>query len=325
MRANEFITERFSYQEYLPKLKRLISDTFYDVVGDEDNPDPVSKVNAFFYELQNRIDDDILAPLIKKNPLVINNVPIRHLTVSFRPKFTGQVGRLNIGSMSAKAQQHLNKYYPGVQRAAAGVDTTAKYIKSHVDFTGEAEYGIDQETKNAIININIHGTELANMLFQAENSAIATAALGSLTSGIIGKLFHEIKHFMQSTKVIGKFGYNAQVNKFYTGDPKKIDKNKHYEKTKSGYWLNTDEMDAWAANAAADINNVFGKDKQAIVDYMNATAQGQAYLHNGVPVNTTLNTYRSQIFNPRYQMNTDRQVVWRRFVKDVYKDLQMHG
>ena len=322
MRANEFLAERLDYSAYIPVLHRLISDIFNQVVTDEYSHDAKSKVNTFFYELQELIDTKILTPLLKKNPIVIEQVPIRFITVSFKPTFTSDMGKMSMGSVSANVQRSLKKQYPDAPLPKGGTDTIAQYIKSHLDFTGEAEFNFDPETKNAIIRIDVRGSEVANYLFNSDNTAIATASLKTLTSNIAGKLFHEIKHFIQGTKVTKNFGFNAQVNKFYTGNPKKIDKNKHYATTKSGYWLNSNEMDSWAANAAAEINNIFGHDVDAINQYMNIASKGQTTSYNNVPVNTSLNHYYSQIFNPRYKVNTDRQTLWRKFIKDVYKDLQ---
>ena len=327
MKVSEILKEDFDYSQYIPVLKKLITDTFYETLRDEDYDDPKSKVNAFFYSLQDKIDDHVMKPLLKANPIVINQVPIRFLTVSFKPSFDGQVGKMSLGSMSALTQKAMRQRYPGQPLPQAGAKTVAQYIKSHTDFTGEADFHFNSETKNALINIGIHGSEVANYLFNVDEQQIADASLKTLTSGITGKLFHEVKHFIQNTKVAKNMGYNAQVNKFFTGPANATaqQKNKHYTNTKSGYWLNTDEMDAWAANAAAEISNAFGGDKPAMNQYMNNVSAGHTTTHNGVPVSTSMDHYRREIFNPRYNMNTDRQTVWRRFVKDVYKDLQLHG
>ena len=233
-----------------------------------------------------------------------------------------------MGSMSAMVQKSLRNRYPGHQLPKGGADTIAQYIRSHSDFTGEGEFSIDTDSKNAFIKIDIHGSEVANYLFNADNQLIADASLKTLGNNILGKLMHEIKHFIQNSKVSKNLGHNAQVNKFYTGDPAKLtpqQKNKKYTTTQSGYWLNADEMDAWAANVAAEIKNVFGNDTHAMNQYMNNASKNQITYHNNVPVNTSLNHYRNQIFNPKYRVNVDRNKLWHRFIKDVYKDLQLHG
>ena len=100
--------------------------------------------------------------------------------------------------------------------------------------------------------------------------------------------------------------------------------NKHYATSDSGYWLNADEMDSWAANAASEINSIFGNDLASRNQYMQAVMSGQPFNYHGAPVDTTLNTYRTKIFDKRRKVNVDRNQLWRKFVKDVYKNVQMY-
>jgi hypothetical protein len=131
---------------------------------------------------------------------------------------------------------------------------------------------------------------------------------------------------MQDVKLSKAGLANKYVNKHYTGSPKASAsaKKRSYEKTNTGYWLNSKEMDAWAANIAAEMSNIFGKDVQGMTDYLNAAAQGSTSVYKGVPVNTTLNSYHQMVFNPRNRMNTDPTTVWQKFIKTIYKDLAMH-
>jgi hypothetical protein len=324
MRAKEFLSERFDYSGYIPILSRLVTDIFYATSAADEYDSPAAKVNAFLYELQEEIDDKILTPLLKDNPIVDRGVQIRSLTISFKPTFDSAMGSLNMGKMSSSVQRTLRKQYPANPLPPAGPTTVAQFLKSHIDFTKEADFHVSPDARSAIINIGMRGSEIANYIFLAEDGAIATAGLKTLSSGIAGKLFHELKHFMQTTKVSKKVGTDVDVNRYYTGNPKTMNKVHHYNNTKSGYWLNSDELDSWAANAAAELHNVFGTDVQAMTDYLNATSIGQTINYNGVPVKTTMDSYYQQVFNPRYKMNTPRQDVWRKFVKNVYKDVQMY-
>jgi hypothetical protein len=226
----------------------------------------------------------------------------------------------------------LKTKYPK-QNFAASSDTTANYIRSHTSFTGEAEFSYEADTRNGLIKMDVYGASIANYVFISDDTKVITASLDQLTNNIIGGIIHEIKHYIQSTKVAKNLGYNAQVNRFYTGDPKKLSdpqsgavlKNKKYSTTKGGYWLNADEMNSWSANAAAEINSIFGADKQAIAQYMNAVMAGKQFNYKNTPVDTSLNHYRKMIFDKRHHVNVDRDSLWRKFVKDVYKDVQMYN
>jgi hypothetical protein len=322
MRATEFIAERLDYQAYVSPLKNIITNAFYDVVADDEYDDVESKINDFFYRLQEMIDSKVLAPMLKANPMVYNGVQIRSLTVSFEPMYTTPVGKTNLGAVSANVQRAIRSRYPGVS-VPANAKTNAQYLKSHLDFTKEATFHVDASAKSAIINIEIHAGEVASHLFNSEQPEMATASLSTLTYNIIGKIMHEVKHFVQTTKVAAKGKAGQYLNRHFTGDPHATQQQKRtsYEKTNSGYWLNTDEMDAFAANAAAELANIFGRDTAGIHNYLNAVSKGQTIVYNGVPVNTTMNGYYAQVFNKRYKVNTDRNEIWKRYIKNVYKDL----
>lgn len=332
MRANEFITERFDYSKYLPILRRIIKNTFHSINSDEDLYDPVSKVNQFFYDLQDDIDSHILAPLLKENPITIEGSKVNHLFMSFKVNFAEKVpagGRLDVNALNSQVANTLQQKY-SKQRFEPSTDLTVSFLKSMTSFVGEATFGYEEDTHNGLINMDVRGEMVANFAFMAEDSKIVTASLELLTNDIIGKLMHEIKHYIQSSKVAKNLGYHAQVNRFYTGDPKKLShpetgghyKNKMYD-TDTGYWLNADEMNSWATNAAAEINSVFGNDVNAKNQYMNAVMSGKPFNYNGAPVDTTLNTYRAKIFDKRRKVNVDRNTLWRKFIKDVYHDVQL--
>jgi hypothetical protein len=203
-----------------------------------------------------------------------------------------------------------------------------------MDFTQMARFYVHPEAKSGIINIEIRASHLGSFLFLSDNSALVTSALQTLTSNIMGKIFHEVKHFMQATKTAKSKETDprkrADLNRYYTGDYKTMDKQAHYNATRAngelgdGYWLNADEMDSFAANAAAEINNIFGNDVAAINNYLNAASRGQTIMHNGIPVHTTVGHIYRELYNPDNQMNTDRTVVWKKFMKNVFKDVQMY-
>ncbi len=331
MRATEFITERFDYSKYLPILKRIIKNTFYSINADEDFYDPKSKVNQFFYDLQHDIDEQILKPLLKENPIVIDGHKVNHLIMSFKVKFEGgNIGTLNVDSLNQQVASTLQQKHPK-QKFEPSTDLTVSYLKSNTSFVGEATFGYEEDTNNGIINMDVRGSMVAVYAFASDDTKIVSASLDLMTNDIIGKLMHEIKHYIQSSKVAKNFGYNAQVNRFYTGDVKKLTnpqtgghyKNQLYDKSDSGYWLNANEMNSWATNAAAEINSVFGNDVAAKSQYMNAVMSGKPYSYRGAPVDTTLNTYRAKIFDKRRHVNVDRNTLWRKFIKDVYHDVQL--
>lgn len=335
MRATEFLTERFDYTKYINPLSRLITDTFYEVVADEDYDDTEAKINEFLYRLEPVIDKKILAPLLKENPIVYDGVKVVSLTISFETIWSGKpMAPPNMGALSAGVQRSLRQTYPGVAMPRASNDVTAQHLKTNMDFTQLARFYVHPEAKSGIINIEIRASHLGSFLFLSDNSALVTSALQTLTSNIMGKIFHEVKHFMQATKTAKSTETDprkrADLNRYYTGDYKTMDKQAHYNATRAngelgdGYWLNADEMDSFAANAAAEINNIFGNDVAAINNYLNAASRGQTIMHNGIPVHTTVGHIYRELYNPENQMNTDRTVVWKKFMKNVFKDVQMY-
>ncbi len=329
MRANEFITERFDYSKYLPVLNRIIKNTFHSINSDEDFYDATSKVNQFFYDMEHDIDALILAPLLKENPITINDNQVNRLLMSFKVEFGSKpmTGTPDVDSLNAHVASELGKMY-SKQRFQPSTDLTIRYLRSLTSFVGEAEFGYEAETHNGLITMDVRGTDIANLAFMSDDSKIVTASLDHLANDIIGKLMHEIKHYIQSTKVAKNMGYNAQVNKFYSGDKKKLAsgdyRNQYYATSDSGYWLNADEMDSWAANAASEINSIFGKDLGSRNQYMQAVMSGKPFTYHGAPVDTTLNTYRTKIFDKRRKVHVDRNQLWRKFVKDVYANVQMY-
>lgn len=324
MRATEILSERFDYQQYTGPLMRLVTDAYAQTREHGDIEDPKNMINDFLYELGEAIDEVILIPLLKSNPIVYEGVRIRSITVSFSPIFDKPMGAVKLGSISSEMQRYLRKTYPGNPLPTAGVPAITAYIKSHVNFTREARFRIDTDARSAIITIDIDGSQLANLMFLTQDPEIQKAALQTTSSGISGKLFHEIKHAMQSNKLAAKGKTDKEYNRFYTGNPKNMDKDHQYTQTKDGYWLNSEELDSWAANVASEIMNIFGEDTQGMVDYLNASSQGKTINYNGMPIDTTLAHYYREIFNPEYQMNTPRQEVWRKFIKNIYKDIQMY-
>jgi hypothetical protein len=328
MRANEFINEAFDYQPYLAPLKRVIQDTFYEVTSDDDIDDVDVQLTEFFYRLQQHMDDKILRPLLKANPLNYKGTDIKSLTVSFKLLHDEDsvIGQPNMGALTAAAQRTMRDRYKGFDRGAAGEKNTAEYQKSNQDFTGEASYYVDPGAKSAIVEIQIYAAEVGSFLFVNTNTPLITSSLNTLTHNIVGKLFHELKHFMQDVKLSKAGMADKYVNKHYTGSPNASAsaKKRSYEKTTPGYWLNSKEMDAWAANIASEISNIFGKDVAGMNNYMNAAAQGSTIVYNGVPVNTSMNSYHQLVFDKRNKMNTDPNTVWQKFIKMIYKDLQMH-
>ena len=328
MKVTEILVERLDYSKYLPLLKRIIKNTYHSVNSDEDLYDAQSKVNQFFYDIQDDIDSQILKPLLKENPITINGNKVNHLLMSFNVTYDDAIGRMDIDALHQQVAGTLNAKYPN-QQFAPSSDVTARYLRSHSAFTGEAEFSYEEETHNGLIKMDVRGSSVANYVFLSDDSKVLTASLDQLTSNIIGGIIHEVKHYIQSSKVAKNLGYNAQVNRFYTGDPKKLSadanlKNKQYNTTKGGYWLNADEMNSWSANAAAEINSVFGNDEASILQYMNAVMSGKQFNYNGVPVETSLNHYRKMIFDKRHTVNVNRDTLWKKFVKDVYKDVQLY-
>lgn len=321
MRATEFITERLDYGKYIPVIKSIVSKAFAEAQGDEYADNAAYKIKNFLYTVGQEIDKKVMDKVVKEFPMVVDGLPIVSLSLNFVPTFRDGPESLSMGTLSAHAQRKMKTQYPGAELGQAGVETTAKYIRSHVNFLGAGDFNVNYEAKSAIIKIDAYGYSLTHYLFNAPHTDLVNASLDTLTSNIMAIVFHEIKHYMQGVKTKT---HSQKLNRFYTGDPKKMDKQHHYSKTKSGYWLNAEEMSAWAANAAAQIVNVFGNDVQAMSDYIGLVAKGQTLNYNGVPVETALNVYQRQIFNKRYKMNTDRNVLWKKFLKDVYRDLQMH-
>jgi hypothetical protein len=328
MKASEILTERFDYSGYIPIVRNLVHDLFHKVQA-TDQPDPAQKVTHFLAVLQDAINKQVLAPIIADNSLVYNGVQIDTLQLTMLPTFDKPMGKMNLGSMSAKVQQGIRKGYPNAQMPKAGVATMSQYVKGHVSFIGEASFQVFPKTQSAAINMEINGSSMANYLFLMDAEAagsVVDAGLNTFASGLVGKLFHEVKHYMQNVKIASKphLDPTVDLNRYYTGDPKTMNRARKYTNTKSGYWLNSDEMDSWASDVAAQIVNIFGTDTQAMVDYLNAASTGQTTMHNNVPVKTDLGHYYRQVFNKRYKVNTPREDIWRKFIKNVYKDIQLH-
>jgi hypothetical protein len=317
MRLKEILSERLDYSKEIGILRKIVISVFDNVNTEQD--DPVAKATTFLYELQDKIDDQILSLILDKYPIILEDTEIKSLTVSFKPIAGPALRSPSVKQLAMNIRRGMNDKDLDVSDA----ELLTQYINGRVSFTKEAEFFVYTEAKSALIRVETFVNKLANFLFIVQDPQINRVALSVFTNDLIGQIFHEVKHHVQTNKIADKFGYDKQVNRFYTGNPKTMRKNQKYEKTKSGYWLNSNEMDAWSTNIAAEIHNIFGSDQQAAVQYMIAVGQNKPFRHKGVSVNTHLAHYRDEIFNPRYKMNTDRTVLWQKLLKDVYKNLQM--
>jgi hypothetical protein len=326
MKATEILSERFDYSGYIPALQKTIYDTFYQVKATEGTGQ--EKVAQFAQALQAAVSAQVVDPIAKAGNMVYNGTPITSIQFTIEPVFKGAVGKINVGSTSAKVQRSVKADYPYIEMPRAGIPTIAQYVKGNVHLIGKAYFQVHPKQQSAEIAMDIDGTNVANYMFLMDDQIageIVQSALSTFTNKFIGQLFHEIKHYMQLGKIAQKPHLDAskEYDRYYTGNPKTMDRAKHY-KNKSGYWLNSAELDSWAANVASEIVNIFGTDTQAMVAYLNAAGKGQTTIHQGLPVKTHLATYYNHIFNPRYKVNTPRQDIWRKFVKNVYKDIQLY-
>lgn len=326
MKASEILSERFDYSEYIPGLQKTISDLFYQVKATQGTG--AEKVAQFAQALEAAVSSQILDPIAKSTNMVYDSSPISTIQFNIEPVFKGAVGKINVGSTSAKVQRAIKADYPYIELPRAGIPTIAQYVKGNVSLVGKAHFKVHPKRQSAEIAMDINGTNVANYMFLMDDqiaSDIVQSALATFTNKFIGLLFHEVKHYMQLGKITQKPHLDAtkEYDRYYTGNPKTMDRAKQY-KTKSGYWLNSAEMDSWAANVASEIVNIFGTDTQAMVDYLNASSKGQTTIHQGLPVKTHLATYYKHIFNPRYKVNVPRDELWRKFIKNVYKDIQLH-
>ena len=324
MRAKEFITERFNYAEYIPAMHWIIQDTFDKVTQADEYDDYEAKINDFFFQVENSVNQYILKPFLEANPITEDGVEIKTLTLSFAPTFKKPIGKINVAKTSAKIHKAIQNKFPGDGSFKPGIQGIAKYVKNHMDFTGECSYDIDTDAKAAMIEIPINGTEIGNFLFANEHSEIVTASLHSLKYKVTGMFMHELKHFLVNRKVTNKFGQDSQVNRFYVGDYKTMDKNEEYGKGGPAYWLNADELSSHAANIAAELYAVFGDNKNALMAYLNAVSGGSYISYDGMPVNSALKHYHHQIFTPTEKLNTDPKKVWRKLIKNVAGDLAMY-
>lgn len=326
MRANEFLNERFDYSGYIAPVHALITNVFNQVKASDATAQ--DKVAQFAAGLQSAITTQVLEPLVQNDSIVYSGTPIHDIKFTINPVFKGAVGKINVGSTSAKVQRSIRADYPYIEMPRAGIPTIAQYVKGNVHLVGKAHFQVHPKQQSADVVMDIDGTNIANYMFLMDEQIagdIVQSALTTFSSKFIGQLFHELKHYMQLAKIAKQphLDPSQEYDRYYTGNPKTMDRAKHY-KNKSGYWLNSAELDSWASNVAAEIVNIFGNDTQAMVDYLNASSTGKTTIHQGLPVKTHLATYYKHIFNPRYKMNTPRDEVWRKFVKNVYKDIQLH-
>jgi len=319
MNAQEIIiNERFDYSPYIPVFKKEINNAIRSTVGQRDLT-PQGKVNDCFFNLSYTLEKSVLDPLLKANPLTVNNVKIRNLSISFKVTFPSPIGKNPV--TRADIQKFVSKKFPNSDLSNAEY-SIPQAIRSYIDFTKGAEFKIDDSAKNAYIKINIDGSRVYNYIFGNTDSESATASIAKLSNEILNMMMHEIRHFMQSTKVAANVGSDADLRKFYVGDKTKT--NKQLYKTKQGYYLNTDEMDSWAANIAGEIKNTFGNDQKGIDWYLNVVTRGKTARYNNLPVSTTLDHYKDLIINGKAELNVDRQELWKKLIKNVYKDLQFY-
>jgi hypothetical protein len=326
MRFTEVLTERLDYSAQVVKLTRMAADVYQETNNDYDNDDPVSKINAFLYGLEERIDQEILAPLLAEYPIIDNGVKIVSLTVSFKTIFGKPVKPISPERLALNVRTRMQDTLGYDLAGVSDTELLTQYINGHVHFTKEAEFYLYTKTKSALIRIDVFASKLASMLFLVKDPKFNQMAMRTFVNDLTAQLFHEVKHYLQANKVAGNLGSADkvdQVNKFYTGNPKSMRKTHKYNNTKVGYRLNANEMESWATNIASEIYNVFGEDQTAISRYMNAVSQGTTFSYKGVPVDTHLSFYHSEIFKPSYKLNTDRNVLWQKLLKDVYKNIQM--
>ena len=295
MNVLEIITEAFEYKHYIPKIKKIVKDAFQSAVSEGQGVK--GQINLFLNEVSSRLDEEIMSDILQKYPMTIGTTSIRTLSVSFRPEYL--------------RHEELPFYV-----SIAGDKAKPEWIRTNVLFLRDADFHAQYEAKQALINITVDMTALAKHMFQQDDPKSLTAAFEGFTNRLVGLMFHEVKHHVQRTK---SGGFN---NKFYTGDYRDPRNSTKQYKTKAGYWLNANEIDSWATTIASEIHNLYGNDMEKIKRYLNASAQGQQIPTSaGFPASTTLNHYHEVLFNKRTKTNTDKNEIWRRILKKVYKEL----
>lgn len=298
MKVLDIITEAFEYNKYLPKIRKVVKDAFQS--ASKEDYGIKAQINFFLNEIRNELDEQVMDDILKRYPMTIaGRIPIRTLSASFKPEYF--------------KQEEIPFY-------ATHIKKQADWIRTNVFFVREADFHMQADAKHALINMEVDATALAKYLFQQQDPKIITASLDAFTNNLIGKLFHEVKHHVQRTKT-AHMGI-LDVNKFYTGNPEDPNNARKQYKTKAGYWLNADEIDAWATTIASEIHNIYKDDMTKAGQYLNAVAQGKQIPDPaGFPASTALNHYRNVLFNKRTKTNTDKTVIWRRILKKVYKEL----
>ncbi len=295
MKVLEILSEAFEYKQYIPTIKKIVKEEFQSAI--KEGQGVKAQINLFLNQVSNRLDDEIMADILKKYPMSIGSTAIRTLSVSFRPEYL--------------RQEELPYYL-----AVAGDKAKPEWIRTRILFLRDADFHAQLDSKQALINITTDMGALAKWMFQQDDPKSLTAAFDGFTTRLIGLVFHEVKHHVQRTK---SGGFN---NKFYTGDYRDPRNAQRQYKTKAGYWLNADEIDSWATTIASEIHNIYGNDMERIKSYLNASAQGkQMHTSAGLPASTTLNHYHDVLFNKRTRTNTDKTEIWRRILKKVYKEL----
>lgn len=290
MRVLDIINEGFQYKQYIPIITDIVNTSFQKAYKSK-NYNLEGKVNDFLYRISNQVDEKVLAPILAEYPLEIRKVPIKTLSLSFTKP----------------------------------VDLSES-IES-IDFFPEAIFKFDAEVKQVYIEVEADYKLIGYYLFRQDKDL--TKSIKRLISNLIGILMHEVKHHVQKYKVSkrqGSYVRSDLLNKFYTGDPRSDEFNRHKEyQTPSGYFLNAYEIDAWATSIASDIANKFNNNVKAMNQYLNKASKGVATkAADGQPVRTTLDTYYDKLFNPKLKTNTDKNVIWRRIIKKVYKDLEQY-
>lgn len=290
MKVLDIITEGFQYKQYIPIITDIVNTSFQKAYKSR-NYDLEGKVNDFLYRISNQVDEKVLIPILSEYPLEIRKIPIKTLSLSFTKPFD-----------------------------------LSESIES-IEFFPEAIFKFDAEVKQVYIEVEADYKLIEYYLFRQDNPKDLTKSIKRLISNLIGILMHEVKHHIQKYKVSkrqGSYVRSDLLNKFYTGDPGSDDfsRNKEYQ-TPAGYFLNAFEIDAWATGIASDIANKFNNNVKAMNQYLNNASKGIATkTADGQLITTTLNTYHDKLFNPQLKTNTDKNVIWRRIIKKVYKNLE---
>jgi hypothetical protein len=292
MKVLDIIVESFEYKQYTPVIRKIVNDSF-TAAYKEKRYDLKGKINDFLNQISNKIDQQVLATILEEHPLVINDIPIATLSLSFE----------------------------------TNTEQVSDPVES-VEFLPEASFRFDETAKQVYISLDANINAIAWYLFKAEDPKQLTKGLNRFESNLVGKLMHEVRHHVQKYKISQKQGSNVKshlLNKFYTGNPRSNQFNKNAEyQTDAGYFLNAHEIDAWSADIANDISNQFGNNVKAMNQYLNNASKGIASHIAGKPVSTTLDSYYRTLFDPKTKTNTDKNTIWRRIIKKVYKDLQQH-